>query len=221
MSIISLKNLYKSYGAGENETKALKKINLEISKGEMIAIMGPSGCGKSTLLNIIGCIDNVTSGEYYLEDNKVENLSGDQLADIRNKKISFIFQNFALIKEFSVLDNILLPLDFREKVKGDKEKAKKVMEELDILDLQNKKVSKLSGGQQQRVAIARALITDSKIILADEPTGALDQENGQLIMNILMKLNKEKGKTIIIVTHDINVAEFADYIIKMRDGYII
>ncbi|ABR35802.1 ABC transporter ATP-binding protein [Clostridium beijerinckii] len=222
MNIIELRDIKKIYGSGSAETVALKNINLSIKKGEMIAIMGPSGCGKSTLLNIMGGIDVPNNGTYFLNGQEINKVNFNKLAKIRNKNISFIFQEFALLKEFSVLDNVILPLNFRKITSKEKKlTALKYLEKLQIQDLANKKVMNLSGGQQQRVAIARSLIQESELILADEPTGALDQENGENIMNILKKLNKDEGKTIIIVTHDINIAKYCDKIINMRDGVII
>lgn len=222
MNIIELKNIKKIYGKNSAETRALKNINLSIKKGEMIAIMGPSGCGKSTLLNIIGCIDVPNSGTYSLNGQEINKLNFNKLAKIRNKDISFVFQEFALLKEFSVLDNVMLPLNFRKMTSKEKRlSALKYLKKLQIEDLADKKVINLSGGQQQRVAIARSLVQESELILADEPTGALDQENGKNIMSILKSLNEAEGKTIIIVTHDINIANYCDKIINMRDGVIL
>ena len=222
MNIIELKDIKKIYGKNSAETIALKNINLSIKKGEMIAIMGPSGCGKSTLLNIIGCIDVPNSGTYSLNGQEINKLNFNKLAKIRNSNISFVFQEFALLKEFSVLDNVTLPLNFRKMTSKEKKiSALKYLKQLQIEDLANKKVINLSGGQQQRVAIARSLVQESELILADEPTGALDQENGKNIMSILKNLNKAEGKTIIIVTHDINIANYCDKIINMRDGVIL
>lgn len=180
MNIIELRDIKKIYGSGSAETVALKNINLSIKKGEMIAIMGPSGCGKSTLLNIMGGIDVPNNGTYFLNGQEINKVNFNKLAKIRNKNISFIFQEFALLKEFSVLDNVILPLNFRKITSKEKKlTALKYLEKLQIQDLANKKVMNLSGGQQQRVAIARSLIQESELILADEPTGALDQENGE------------------------------------------
>lgn len=222
MNIIDLKNIKKVYGKGDAETVALKNIDLSIKKGEMIAIMGPSGSGKSTLLNIIGCIDTPTSGNYSLNGKEINNLNFNKLATIRNRNISFVFQEFALLKEFTVLDNVILPLNFRKmSSKEKKDSALKYLKKLQIEDLANKKVMNLSGGQKQRVAIARSLVQESELILADEPTGSLDQENGKNIMTILKNLNKSEGKTVIIVTHDMNIANYCDNVINMRDGLII
>lgn len=219
MSIISLKNINKSYGKGSSYVSVLKDLNLEIASGDMVSIMGPSGCGKSTLLNIIGCIDNTDSGEYKLNGVNIENKKLSSLSEIRNKEVSFVFQNFALIKEFSVIDNVMLPLNFRKvKSKEKHDLARKYLKELDVLELQNKKVKDLSGGQQQRVAIARALVQESNIILADEPTGALDEENSIKIMEILSRLNKSLNKTIIIVTHNKMVSSFCNKNIVLTRG---
>ncbi|KOR25402.1 ABC transporter ATP-binding protein [Clostridium sp. L74] len=221
MNIIELKNIKKVYGKSEAKTIALKDINLSVQQGEMIAIMGPSGSGKSSLLNIIGCIDSPTDGTYLLNGQEINKLNFNKLSKIRNKDISFIFQEFALLNEFTVLDNVILPLNFRKMSYNEKKSvALKYLEKLQIKDLSSKKVINLSGGQKQRVAIARSLIQESKLILADEPTGSLDQENGKNIMNILKDLNKNQNKTIIIVTHDENIANYCDKVVNMKDGYI-
>lgn len=191
MSTLDLRNIYKTYGKGDNEVIAVDGISIKVDKGDIIAIMGPSGCGKSTLLNILGCIDTPSQGEYYIDDFQVDFKKLNQLSKIRNEKISFIFQNFALIKDLSVLENVMLPLKFRGIARKERvNKAIKYLNELDILNLKNKSIRQLSGGQQQRVAIARALTQESEIILADEPTGALDQENSIKIMKILQELNQ-------------------------------
>lgn len=221
MSIIKLVNIEKTYGKGNNEVKALKGINLEIEKGDFISIMGSSGCGKSTLLNIIGCIDTPTNGEYILDGENIDFNKINSLSDIRNKKISFIFQNFALIKDMTVLNNCILPLKFRKvKMKEKYNLADKYLNELNIGDLKYKKVSELSGGQQQRVAIARALVQESDIILADEPTGALDELNSINILNILKKLNEKYNKTIILVTHDNLVSRYSKRKFFIKDGIL-
>lgn len=219
MSYLSLKNIKKIYGKNDYEVRALDGIDLEVNKGEMIAIMGASGCGKSTLLNILGCIDVPTSGEYFIDKKLVDFNKLSSLNEIRNKEISFIFQNFALIKELSVINNIILPLKFRKGNKKDiLEKAEFFIKELGIEGLKNKNVRNVSGGQQQRVAIARALCQETDIILADEPTGALDEENSIKIMSILKDLNIKYGKTIIVVTHDNLVSSYCDRKLKMKDG---
>ena len=219
MSILDLRNIYKTYGKGDNEVIAVDGISIKVDKGDIIAIMGPSGCGKSTLLNILGCIDTPSQGEYYIDDFQVDFKKLNQLSKIRNEKISFIFQNFALIKDLSVLENVMLPLKFRGIVRKERvNKAIKYLNELDIFNLKNKSIRQLSGGQQQRVAIARALTQESEIILADEPTGALDQENSIKIMKILQELNQKHNKTILVVTHDNLVASFCNKTLKMKDG---
>ncbi|WP_271813861.1 ABC transporter ATP-binding protein [Clostridium beijerinckii] len=219
MSILDLRNIYKTYGKGDNEVIAVDGISIKVDKGDIIAIMGPSGCGKSTLLNILGCIDTPSQGEYYIDDFQVDFKKLNQLSKIRNEKISFIFQNFALIKDLSVLENVILPLKFRGIARKERvNKAIKYLNELDIFNLKNKSIRQLSGGQQQRVAIARALTQESEIILADEPTGALDQENSIKIMKILQELNQKHNKTILVVTHDNLVASFCNKTLKMKDG---
>jgi putative ABC transport system ATP-binding protein len=221
MSIIKLINIDKYYGKNESKITALNRVNLEVEQGDMLAIMGPSGCGKSTLLNIIGCIDLPDEGEYFLDGQMISKLNFNKLSKIRNSKVSFIFQNFALLKDFNVLDNVMLPLKFRKgNNSSKKEIALKHLNRLGISSIKYKKVRELSGGQQQRVAIARALVQDSKIILADEPTGALDQTNGVNIIKILQELNTE-GKTIIIVTHDPNIADRCSKVINMKDGVFV
>ena len=219
MCTLKICGLTKIYGKKDNQTKALNDISLEVNKGDMIGIMGRSGCGKSTLLNILGCIDVPDSGEYYIDGDLVDFKRLRNLNIIRNEKISFIFQNFSLIREFSVLDNVIMPLNFRKMANKDRLKlAEKYLEEVGILHLKKKKVMNLSGGEQQRVAIARALCQETDIILADEPTGALDEENSTLIMNILKELNIKYKKTVIIVTHDPIVAGYCENILRMNDG---
>lgn len=222
MTILKLSNINKSYLVGNSKAPVLNGINLEVKKGDFIAIMGTSGCGKSTLLNILGCIDVPDSGEYIINNEEVNFKKLNSLSQVRNEKIAFIFQNFALIKDFTVLDNVALPLKFRGMSRKEREKAaKKYLKELDIEELSNKSIRELSGGQQQRAAIARALTQETDIILADEPTGALDEENTDKIMNILRNLNSKYGKTIIMVTHDKQVANSANRILKMKDGKFI
>lgn len=219
---ISLSNISKIYGTGEAKTLALDNISLNIKEGEFIAIMGASGCGKSTLLNIIGAVDLPTSGEYKLKGKSVEKSNINKLSKIRNREIGFVFQNFALIKDYTVYENVELPLKFRKLSR--KEKDEKIIKYLDALDMskyKDKLVENISGGQQQRVAICRALVQEADLILADEPTGALDKENSENIMKLLTKLNKEYNKTIIIVTHDETVAKYCSKIITMSDGKFI
>lgn len=219
--MIKLENISKIYGCDENKTIALKDINLTINSGDFISITGSSGCGKSTLLNIIGCIDFQTSGEYYLNNINIKNKTKKDLAYTRNKEFSFIFQNFSLIKELNVIQNILLTLEFRDEKNINYEKVEEYLSLLDISNLKERNINTLSGGQQQRVAIARALVQETKVILADEPTGALDDNNSSIIIDILNLLNKKYHKTIIVVTHDNLIANSADRILRMRDGVFI
>lgn len=220
--LIKIDKLEKVYGKSEAAVVALNKVDLNIKKGEFISIMGPSGCGKSTLLNMIGCIDKPTGGNVLIDNIDIGILDYDSLANLRNKKVAFVFQNFALLNNFTVIENVMIPLRIRKLTKNEMViKAETVLKKLDIYDKRDKKVSELSGGQQQRVAIARALGQDTDIILADEPTGALDQENGAIILDILRELNSEYNKTIIVVTHDQMVADKADRIIRMRNGKIL
>jgi len=218
MTIIELKKISKVYGKGDNITHALKDVSLVIRKGEFWSVMGPSGSGKSTLLNIIGCMDKATDGEYMLNGELVNEYSGEQLSIARNQKISFIFQHFALLNDYSVYDNIVLPLNCRRMTSKEKmKKANYYMERLGIKELARKKPSQISGGQQQRVAIARALITEPEIILADEPTGALDQKTGNELMTLLKEINHE-GITILLVTHDEKIASVATKKLYIEDG---
>lgn len=219
--MLELKNISKVYSFGEETTNALSYVSLAINDGEFLAVMGASGSGKSTLLNILGCMDKPTSGEYFLDSKKISEMSSKELSDIRGGKISFVFQNFALMEKYSAYENIELPL-INKKVPS-KERKKRVEEaaqRLGITSQLRKKPNRMSGGQQQRVALARALVSGADIILADEPTGALDRKNGIELMEIFKALNAE-GKTIIIVTHDQNMAEYADRIITISDGRII
>lgn len=219
--MIKLRNITKTYGSKDSSIKALNNIDLNIDEGDFISIMGPSGCGKSTLLNILGCIDIQTSGDYMFKGNNIKDKTEKQMAFMRNREFSFIFQNFSLIKELNVVENILLPLEFSGKRKVDLKKVNEYIDYLGISDLKKRKIFTLSGGQQQRVAIARALVQESNVILADEPTGALDQSNGFAITNILKTLNKKYNKTIILVTHDKDIAGYANKIIYMKDGKIL
>jgi putative ABC transport system ATP-binding protein len=217
---IRMRDLRKSYSLGENKVEVLKGISLDIYKGEFVAILGPSGSGKTTLMNIIGLIDTHDSGDYILEGEDIRNKSENESSLIRNRKIGFVFQKFNLIPKYTALHNVALPLLLRGEKSGKAVKsAKEVLEKVGLGDRIHHKPVELSGGQQQRVAIARALIGDANIILADEPTGALDSKTGQEVIQILKELNKA-GRTIILITHDMNIAAQAQRIIHVKDGYV-
>ena len=219
--MIRLKNISKQYTLGDVITNALNEISLTIADGEFVAIMGASGSGKSTLLNIIGCMDTPSGGEYFLDDRKVSELNSRELSSIRNAKISFVFQNFALMEKYSAYENIELPLvNRRVSANERRHTVEEAAARLEITEQLCKLPKQMSGGQQQRVALARALASGADIILADEPTGALDKKTGIELMEIFKELNRD-GKTIIIVTHDPNVAEYADRVITISDGRII
>ena len=221
MGIISLMKIEKQYKTKYTKTNALKGIDLDIGKNEMVAITGPSGCGKSTLLNIIGLIDKPTGGNYLFQGKDTGNIKDKEAAVIRNQKIGFIYQYFALIKEFNVIDNIMLPFNVRSMSrKQKKERAEKYLREVGLLETAKKHPYELSGGQQQRIAISRALAQETDILLADEPTGNLDQDTGKDIMNLLVNINKS-GKTVIVVTHDEDVVAYCKRRIAMKDGHII
>ncbi|RUM58701.1 MAG: macrolide ABC transporter ATP-binding protein [Persephonella sp.] len=218
IKLIDVKKVYENFGV---KTEVLKGINLTIKKGEFVAIMGPSGSGKTTLMNILGCLDSLTSGKYFLNGLDVSSLDDDKLSEIRNEYIGFVFQQFYLIQYLNVLENVLMPTMYSKKrFKNLKERAKSLIEKVGLGDKLDFKPSQLSGGQQQRVAIARALINEPELILADEPTGALDTKTAESIMDIFKSLNRE-GKTIIIITHDPNIAYQTNRIIKIKDGQII
>lgn len=220
MSMISLKNIIKDYGEGSGKTTALKGVDLEIEKGEMVAIMGPSGSGKTTLLNILGLLDIQISGEYILDGKVVKGIKADSLAKLRNKKIGFIFQNFNLLYEYDIVYNVSIPLTYSNNTKDMRSRCVKMLKMVGLKDHINKKPDELSGGQKQRVAIARALINEPEIILADEPTGALDKKTGDDILELIRDINKE-GKTIIIVTHDKSIADKCDRVINIIDGQVV
>ena len=222
MEIINLKNIHKKYNEGkQNEVHALQGVNLTINKGDSIAIMGVSGSGKSTLLNIIGCLDNFTDGEYFLNGENITSKNATQLAEIRNSVFGFILQSYGLIESDKVIDNIQIPLLFSKKYKSKEHKYRinTILYRLKITELKNKKVRDLSGGQKQRVAIARAIVNAPDVVLADEPTSALDSKTASEIIELLKDLQKQ-GKTIIVVTHDINVANKMDKIVTIVDGVI-
>ena len=215
--MIELKNISKQY---REETTILKGVDLCIEDGDYIALMGPSGAGKTTLMNIMGCLDRATQGEYFLDGNEISDYPEKEKARLRKEKFGFVVQDFALINEMTVYENVRLPLRYRKKrLKKEREHIESILKSLEIEDKKEIRVCDLSGGQQQRVAIARAIVNSPEIILADEPTGALDQETGREVMEIFSKLNQQ-GKTIIIVTHDPNIAAKCNRIIKMVDGKI-
>lgn len=220
--MIKLENIKKIYNKGNaNAFEALKGVSLTIKDGELVAIIGKSGAGKSTLLHIIACIDSYEDGKYVIDDVLVKNLSEKKLAEIRNSRIGIVMQDFALVDDFSCIENVLLPLDFAAKKKSDrKELALAALKSVGMDGMAKKPVNKLSGGQKQRVAIARAIVNKPSVILADEPTGALDSKTAAEIMELFHELNK-KGHTVIIVTHDLEIAKQCDRIIEISDGKII
>ncbi|MBU5315723.1 ABC transporter ATP-binding protein [Clostridium bornimense] len=218
--VIQARNLLKTYSIGNEKITVLKNISLDIKKGEFVAIIGPSGSGKSTFMNVIGCLDLVDEGEYILNGKSITSLSEDQLSNIRNRTIGFIFQNFNLLNKLTALENVELPLIYQGKSRKERRAiAIECLKKVGLEDKINNKPNQLSGGQQQRVAIARALGTNPMILLADEPTGALDSKTSQEILEILEDLNKE-GKTIIMITHDMEIAKRAKRLIKIKDGEI-
>ncbi len=218
--VVRAENLTKIYRMGTVEVHALRGLSIRIRRGEVVAIMGPSGSGKSTLMNILGCLDRPTSGEYYLDGERVSELSDDQLADIRNRKVGFIFQSFNLLPRATALANVELPLRYAGMTRGRKERAAEALRAVGLGDRLHHRPNELSGGQQQRVAIARALVNDPAIVMADEPTGNLDTKSGEEVMELLLNLNKERGTTLIIVTHDPEIAAFTQRAIHIRDGMV-
>lgn len=219
--VIEGENLTKVYKMGQVEVHALRGLSLKIALGEVVAIMGPSGSGKSTLMNIIGCLDRPTSGEYILDGEQVSSMKDDQLASVRNRKVGFVFQSFNLLNRATALANVELPMRYSGVSRGRRERATTALEAVGLLDRINHRPNELSGGQQQRVAIARALVNNPAIILADEPTGNLDTKSGEEIMRLLLSLNRDRGTTLIIVTHDPDVASQTQRAIHIRDGVIM
>lgn len=219
--LIQLKNIHKSYPLDGFDLEILKGINLEIAAWEFVAIMGPSGSGKSTLMNILGCLDTPTSGEYILDGENIEHLNGDQLAEIRNRKIGFVFQGFNLLSRTSAIENVELPMVYAGVPDKDREeRAAKALDSVGLHERMHHQPNQLSGGQQQRVAIARAIVNEAPIIFADEPTGNLDTKMSVEIMDLFTKLNENLHRTIILVTHEEDIALFAKRIIKIVDGEI-
>lgn len=220
-AVIKVRDLTKVYELGEISVHALRGVSLDIYPGEMVAIMGPSGSGKSTLMNMIGCLDSPSSGEYYLDGEEVSQLEDDALAAVRNKKIGFVFQKYNLLPRANAIENVELPLRYSDNPADMTARAKEMLIAVSLGDRMEHKPNELSGGQQQRVAIARALVNRPAIILADEPTGNLDSTSGKEIMYLLHKLNAEQGTTIVIVTHDAEVAAQAQRTIRLFDGKIL
>ena len=224
MAVISVRDLVKTYHVGEVTVRALRGANMDVEAGEFVAVTGPSGSGKSTLMHILGCLDRPTSGQYILDGNDVSRMSKDQLAIIRNRKIGFVFQGFNLLSRTTALDNVELPLLYNGAAKlKSSERHKRAMDALSAVGLGERYhhfPNQLSGGQQQRVAIARALVTQPAILLADEPTGNLDTRTSIEVMGIFQKLNRERGITVIVITHEMDIAEYGTRFIRFRDGKI-
>ena len=219
--IIKIENIIKNYYVGTVVVKALRSISLNIEENEYVAIMGPSGSGKSTLMNLLGCLDTPTEGSYILNGNDVSKMEDNELAEIRNSEIGFIFQTFNLLPRYNALENVTLPLIYAGKSKSERiERAKEVLANVGLADRMDHKPNELSGGQRQRVAVARALVNKPSIILADEPTGNLDSSHGEEVMDLLSELNNN-GTSVIIVTHSLRDAEYGQRIIRLFDGQII
>ena len=219
--VIEATGLTKVYRMGTQEVHALRGASARIQRGEVVSIMGPSGSGKSTLMNILGCLDRPTGGEYILDDEVVSHLSSDQLAGIRNRKVGFVFQSFNLLPRATALSNVELPMRYAGVGKGRTSNAREALKSVGLEDRMNHRPPELSGGQQQRVAIARALVNNPAIIMADEPTGNLDSKSGKEIMELLLTLNRERGTTVIIVTHDPAIAAQTQRVIRLYDGLVV
>lgn len=219
--VVMARDVTKIYQMGEIEVKALNGISIEIQRSEVVSIMGPSGSGKSTLMNILGCLDRPTSGEYALDGEEISGMSDDQLSGIRNRKVGFVFQSFNLLPRQTALSNVVLPMRYAG-VSGKltRERAHAALEAVGLGNRVDHRPNELSGGQQQRVAIARALVNNPAIILADEPTGALDSRSGHEIMEVLLNLNRDRGTTLIFVTHDSNIAALTQRVIHIKDGLV-
>ncbi len=222
--MISVKDLVKRYIVGEIEVKALRGVNLEVERGEFLAVTGPSGSGKSTFMHIAGCLDKPTSGQYFLDGEDVSRMSKDQLAAVRNRKIGFVFQGFNLLSRTSALDNVELPLLYGGNGLKTADRHKRAVEMLTLVGLADRAdhhPNQLSGGQQQRVAIARALINTPSIVLADEPTGNLDTRTSIEVMDIFQRLNRERGITVLLITHEMDIAEYGTRVVSFRDGHVV
>ena len=218
--ILNMQNICKSYYMGEEELEVLHNVYLTIHSGEFLSILGPSGSGKSTMMNIIGCLDVPTAGKYFLSGNDIDDLDEIDLAKVRNKEIGFVFQSFQLLPRMTALENVELPLIYSGLSSSERKKrAKAILERVGLSDKMRNLPNQLSGGQQQRVAIARALVTQPTILLADEPTGALDQKTGAQVMELFKELNND-GRTIIMITHDTNIARHAKRVVLILDGYL-
>ncbi len=222
-TVISVRNLVKTYVVGEVNVRALRGVNLEVQKGEFLAVTGPSGSGKSTFMHIIGCLDRPTSGQYFLDGQDVSRMSKDALADVRNTKIGFVFQGFNLLSRTTALDNVELPLLYRGGLKTAERhrRALKALEAVGLQDRADHHPNQLSGGQQQRVAIARALINEPSILLADEPTGNLDTKTSIEVMGIFQQLNREQNITVVLITHEHDIAEYGTRTASFRDGVVV
>lgn len=222
MSLIKLEQVSKTYLMGQNQVHALKNANLVIERGEMLAVVGSSGSGKSTLMNIIGFLDRPSSGRYEFNDKDVSSLSEDELADIRNQEIGFVFQSFFLLPRLTAVQNVILPLFYRGVAhEAALEQARRILEKVGVGHLANNRPNQLSGGQQQRVAIARALVGDPKVVLADEPTGALDTDTGNEVMQLFTDLNRKEGRTIVIITHDKDISRRCERTVAIKDGILM
>ena len=223
MAVIAVSNLTKVYQMGDVEVRALRGVSLSITAGDFVTVIGPSGSGKSTFMHILGCLDRPTSGQYILDNQDVSTLSRDELAEVRNQRIGFVFQGFNLLARTSALDNVELPLLYRSGIRANErhQLARQMLETVGLGDRMDHHPNQLSGGQQQRVAIARSLINQPSIVLADEPTGNLDSRTSIEIMDIFQRLNRESGITVILITHEHEIAEYGNRIIRFRDGKVV
>ncbi len=218
--VVDARDITKVFTMGDVQVHALRGLSIQIAAGEVVAIMGPSGSGKSTLMNIMGCLDRPTSGDYFLDGESVADLSDDLLADIRNRSVGFVFQSFNLLPRATALANVELPLRYARNGKNRRKRAKAALESVGLTDRITHRPNELSGGEQQRVAIARALVNNPSIVMADEPTGNLDTRSGDEVMEILLKMNSERGTTLIIVTHDPEIAAYTQRVVYIRDGVV-